>query len=135
VKRLLSFILLLAMGCTGPNSETFVMGLDNITPPEPAVKNVLEVPESLKASDGLKIRVSVAGGGCIRFSHFETKRTDARLEVTPIGSRPLNATCTADYRTWWVEYLDAATPRSNPFTVIVHRANGADLERSVTVTP
>ncbi len=134
MKMLLPFMVVLLVACS--NTKTFVMSLDNVEFSESGIKNILEVPTSVKAGEAIKIRVSVAGGGCIRFSKFETKRTAERLELTPIGSTPLNVSCTADYRTWWVDYLDAAsTARSNPFTVIIHRANGADLERSVSINP
>jgi hypothetical protein len=137
MKKLLIPMLLALAGCTSaPNTESFVMSLGNVSFPVSDPPNVLEVPSSIKTGETIKIRVSVAGGGCISFSKFETKRMAERLELTPIGSSPLNVNCTADYRTWWVEYLDtASTARSNPFTVIVHRANGADLERSVNITP
>jgi hypothetical protein len=137
MKRILIPILLFLAACgTNPSTETFVMSLNNVEFPGSDPPKVLEVPESIKAGDTIKIRISVAGGGCISFSKFESKRTAERLELTPIGSTPLNVSCTADYRTWWVEYLDeASTARSNLFTVVIHRANGADLERSVTITP
>jgi hypothetical protein len=137
MKRILIPILLFLAACsTSPSTETFIMSLGNVGFPGSDPPNVLEVPNSIKAGEAIKIRVSVAGGGCISFSKFESKRTAERLELTPIGISPLNVNCTADYRTWWVDYLDeASTARSNPFTVIVHQANGADLERSVTITP
>jgi hypothetical protein len=119
------------------SSENFIMNLDNIEFPQPAVKNVLEVPASVMANETIKVRISVAlSSGCEQFDSFETKRSNIQLEVTPIGRRPLNVACTGLYGTQWVEFLDVATvPRSNPFKVIVHRANGADLERSVSITP
>ena len=128
--------LVLASCSVSPSSETFVMTLDNVQPPGQGTPNVLEVPGSVKAGEILKIRVSVAGGGCISFSQFESKRTAERLELTPIGSRLLNVACTTEYSTRWVEFLDtASTPRANPFTVIVHHSKTPDLERSVTITP
>ena len=134
MKMLLPFMVVLLLACS--NTKTFVMSLDNVEFPVSDPPKVLEVPERIKAGETIKIRVSVAGGGCISFSKFETKRTAERLELTPIGSTPLNVSCTADYRTWWVEYLDeASTARSNPFKVIIHRGNGTDLERSVSITP
>lgn len=137
MKRILIPILLFLAACsTSPSTETFVMTLDNIQPPGQGTPNVLEVPSSIKAGEAIKIRISVAGGGCISFSKFESKRTAERLELTPIGSRPLNAACTTEYSTRWVEFSDApSAPRSNPFTVIVHHSKTPDLERSVTITP
>jgi hypothetical protein len=137
MKKVLVPILLFLAACSAsPSTESFIMSLDNIEFPVSDPPKVLEVPPGIQAGETIKIRVSVAGGGCISFSKFETKRTAERLELTPIGSTPLNVSCTADYRTWWVEYLDeASAARSNPFTVIVHRANGADLERNITITP
>ena len=128
--------LILASCTASPSNETFVMTLDNIQPTGQGAPNVLEVPTSLKASEILKIRVSVAGGGCSGFDHFESNRTAERLELTPIGSRLLNVACTAEYSTRWVEFSDAASAsRSNPFTVIVHHSKTPDLERSVSITP
>jgi hypothetical protein len=128
--------LILASCTASPSSETFVMTLDNIQPPGQGTPNVLEVPTSVKTNEIFKIRVSVAGGGCSGFDHFESKRTAERLELTPIGIRLLNVACTAEYSTRWVEFSDApTTPRSNPFTVIVHHSRTPDLERSVTITP
>jgi hypothetical protein len=134
MKRVLIPVLLFLAACsTSPSSETFVMTLDNIQPPGQGTPNVLEVPTSVIAGEILNIRVSVAGGGCSSFDHFESKRTADQLELTPIGSRLLNVACTAEYSTRWVEFSDAASSRSNPFKVIVHRGNGADLERSITI--
>jgi hypothetical protein len=136
MKRVLIPVLLFLAACSASSSsETFVMTLDNIQPPGQSKPNVLEVPISINAGEILNIRVSVAGGGCSGFDHFESKRTADQLELTPIGSRLLNVACTAEYSTRWVEFSDAATPRSNPFTVIVHHSKTPDLERSVSITP
>jgi hypothetical protein len=134
-KALMFFMLLASCSTPGTRSETFVMSLDNVQPP-PANTNVLEVPARIKTGDELRVRISVAFGGCEAFKNFESKRTTNTLELTPIGNRQLDVACTAIYGTQWVEFADAPTsPRSNPFTVIVHRANGADLGRSVSITP
>jgi Fe-S cluster assembly iron-binding protein IscA len=136
MKRLLFPLFFLAACSTGPSSETFIMTLDNLQPPGQGTPNVLEVSESIKVGELLKIRVSVAGGGCSGFDHFESKRTAERLELTPIGSRLLNVACTAEYSTRWADFSDDASAlRSNPFTVIIHHAKTPDLERSVTITP
>jgi hypothetical protein len=137
MKRVLIPVLLILASCSiSPSSETFVMTLDNLQPPGQGTPNVLELTTSVKASEILIIRVSVAGGGCSGFDHFESKRTAERLELTPIGRRLLNVACTAEYGTSWVEFSDVPTmPRSNPFTVIVHHSKTPDLERSVGITP
>jgi hypothetical protein len=125
---------LMLAGCTpsAPRTETYMMSLGNVQDST----NVLEVPSTVNASDAITIRVSVAGGGCDVFSKFESKRSNDTLELTPIGSRQLDVACTAIYSTKWEAFSDAAIPvRSNPFKVIVHRANGTDLERSVSITP
>jgi hypothetical protein len=137
MKRLLFLPLLLA-ACVqpaGPNSETFVLPLDNVGIDQNSA-NVLEVAPSVGRTEALTIKVSVALGGCDAFETFRSGRSADRLELTPIGRRQLDVPCTAIYGTRWVEFSDAASPtRSSPFTVVVRRANGADLERTVTVTP
>ena len=136
-KFLIPVLLILASCAASPTSENFVMRLDNVEFPQPVVKNLLEVPSSVTANETIKVRLSVAlGGGCEQFGRFETKRSNTQLEVTPIGTRQLNLACTEIYGTKWVEFLDSAiTPRSSPFKVIIHSANGPDLERSVSIRP
>ncbi len=134
MKRLLPFMVVLLVACS--NTKTFVMSLDNVEFSESGIERVLEVPTSVKAGEAIKIRVSVASGGCGGFDHFDTNRTPDRLELTPIGIEQIGAICLAVYNTKWVGFFDSPTsPRSNPFKVIVHRSNGADLERSITITP
>jgi Fe-S cluster assembly iron-binding protein IscA len=134
MKSLFPFVMLLLVACS--NTKSFVMSLDNVEFSESGIKNVLEVPTSIKAGDTFKVRVSVASGGCGGFDHFESTRTPQRLEVTPIGIEQTGAICPAVYSTSWVEFEDAAsTARSNPFTVVIHRANGANLEKAVTINP
>jgi hypothetical protein len=131
-KRLIPMLFALA-GCTSaPNTESFIMNT-NIAQDS---TNVLEVPVIVRTGDELKIRLSVGFGGCEEFKMLESRRTADTLELTPIGSRQLNVACIAIYGTNWVDFTDAATPaRSSLFRVIVHRGNGADLERTVAVTP
>jgi hypothetical protein len=134
MKKVLMFVVLLA-SCSAPGtrSETYVMPLDNV---QQGAKNVLEVPVILRVGDELKVRVSVAFGGCETFQNFESKRTADRLELTPIGSRQLDVACTTIYGTKWVDFTDAAAPaRSSLFTVSVRRGNGANVEQVVAVTP
>jgi hypothetical protein len=133
MKKLLIPLLFALAGCTSaPNTETFVMSLGNVQDST----NVLEVPVIVRTGDELKIRLSVGFGGCEEYKYLESRRTADTLELTPIGSRQLNVACTAIYGTKWVDFTDAATPaRSSLFRVIVHRGNGADLERIVAVTP
>jgi hypothetical protein len=122
----------LASCTSAPSTETYVMSLGNVQDST----NVLEVPVIVRTGDELKIRVSVGFGGCEEFKFLESRRTADTLELTPIGSRQLNVACTAIYGTKWVDFTDAASPaRSSLFRVIVHRGNGADLERTVAVTP
>jgi hypothetical protein len=111
------------------------MPLDNVGTGQSAA-NVLEIAPSVKRTEALTINVSVALGGCDAFETFRNNRSADRLELTPIGRRQLDVPCTAIYGTRWVKFSDAASPdRSSSFTVVVHRANGADLERTVIVTP
>ena len=133
MKKLLIPMLLALAGCaTSPNTENYVMDSGNVQDST----NVLEIPAVVKTGDELKIRVSVGFGGCEQFSKFESKRTNNKLELTPIGSRQLNVACTDIYGTKWVEFVDVAAPaRSNVFKVIIHRGNGADLERTVSINP
>jgi hypothetical protein len=133
VKKLLIPMLLALAGCTSaPNTESFIMN----TSIAQDSTNVLEVPVIVRTGDELKIRLSVGFGGCEEFKMLESRRTADTLELTPIGSRQLNVACTAIYGTKWVDFVDAAAPsRSSLFRVIVHRGNGADLERTVAVTP
>ena len=133
MKKLLIPVLLALASCTtSPSTENYVMDSGNVQDST----NVLEIPSSIKTGDELKIRVSVGFGGCEEFSKFESKRSADKLELTPIGSRQLNVACTAIYGTKWVDFVDAAAPaRSSQFTVTVRRGNGANLERTVAVTP
>jgi hypothetical protein len=125
---------LMLAGCapSAPSTETYVMSLGNVQDST----NVLEVPVIVRTGDELRIRVSVGFGGCEEYKYLESRRTADTLELTPIGSRQLNVACTAIYSAKWVDFTDAAAPaRSSLFRVIVHRGNGADLERTVAVTP
>ena len=133
MKKLLIPLLLALAGCaTAPNTENFVMNSGNVQDST----NVLEVPAVVRTGDELRVRISVGFGGCEEFKYLESKRTADRLELTPIGSRQLNVACTAIYGTKWVDFVDAAAPaRSSQFTVTVRRGNGANLERTVAVTP
>ena len=137
MKELLIPVLLALASCSvQPSTETFVMSLNNVEFPVADPPKVLEVPSSIKAGDALTIRVSVAFGGCEQFSKFESKRTNDKLELTPIGSRQLNVACIEIYGTKWVEFVDVATPaRSSLFTVTVRHGNGTDLERTVSINP
>jgi hypothetical protein len=133
MKKLLIPTLLALIGCTpAADTESYVMNSGNL----PDSTNVLEVPAIVRTGDELKIRVSVGFGGCEKFQYLESRRAADKLELTPIGNRQLNVPCTANYASKWVDFVDAATPaRSSLFRVIVHRGNGADLERTVAVTP
>jgi hypothetical protein len=133
MKKLLIPMILALAGCTpAANTESFIM---NSSVAQDST-NVLEVPVIVRTGDELKIRLSVGFGGCEEFNFLESRRTADKLELTPIGSRQLNVACTAIYGTKWVDFTDAAAPaRSSLFRVIVHRGNGADLERTVAVTP
>ena len=136
MKHLVLLLGLLLTACpNGLVSQTFTMPLGVVCNPVADCTPPLEVPANVGGSETLKVRMSVVtSSGCQGFERFDIKREAAKLEITPVGRELLNAPCTLQAGSQWVEYTDAPTmPRSSPFVVIVRQPTGPDFTREVTI--
>jgi hypothetical protein len=132
-------VLLSLMACTwSPIEETFVFSLTEVNTFDGL--KIFDVPKNVGRQAVLKVQIWWQSGNCeTGFLRWDVKRDSSHLELTPIGIRrplPPNTACTLSIATVQTEYADQPDiERSNPFTVILHRANGPDIVRSVLVTP